>query len=383
MLVDAEANQPYPGPLFTGLSTCTNGALKSSFLLPNTMLPVSYFVPVYQRSRSGAQSQKSKRKRDDIEEDIEENVISDAPSRGKHLPLDGQISEPGPSSLADALEFETTPGADDVFSDLPTRPKRSLSGNGMNDALGKLKPPLLGRTQYHPPKLLAGQGTKTGGTRQRHLAILTAMMHRSFLQHDFVRAGRALGLLLRSEVSGHSVDLRNGHLWGLGAEILCRQQQQPSQASAFNTSIVELGLGAAKVLDQHVTYHGFEKARQYYDRLSLQYPYFKSFPDAIGPQDFRFAIFSLWIYISVNREGLKENVPQALPNHTSKSQAGRKVVGNSQGEAVHQAREISQQLDELMSSPPYSDNEMFRNLKVMVDRWTTDLGIGDGTNAGS
>lgn len=347
------------------------------------MLPVSYFVPVHQRSRSGAHTQKSKRKRDDIDEGIEETVVSDVPPRGKHLPLDGEISEHGLSSLADALELEPSQGAHDVFSDLPTRPKRSVSGHGINDALGKLKPPLSGRTQYLPPKLLAGQGSKTSGTRQRHLAVLTAMMHRSLLQHDFVRAGRALGLLLRSEVSGHSVDLRNGHLWGLGAEILLRQQQRPSQASDSNSSMVELGLSAAKALDQHVTDDGFEKARQYYDRLSLQYPYFKSFPNAIGPQDFRFAIFSLWIYITVNREALKKNVPQASPIHTSRSQSGRKVQDMSQREIVHQAREISQQLDDIMSSPPYSDNEMFRNLKVMVDRWTADLAIGDGTNVGS
>ena len=66
---------------------------------------------------------------------------------------------------------------------------------------------------------LAVQTTaKHRSARLRHLAAVTAIMHRCLAEGDVVRARRALGLLLRTR----DVDLRAAHLWAVGSEILVR-----------------------------------------------------------------------------------------------------------------------------------------------------------------
>ena len=220
------------------------------------------------------------------------------------------------------------------------------------------------------------------GARQRHLGILTTIMHRSLLQYDYVRAGRAWSMILRSELDGHSVDLRNGCRWGLGAEVLLRQPGQLSQAGNQIPSVAEVNGSATENPGHCFSTKCFEKIKQYYDRLSLQYPHHKSFPEAIGPLDFRFAMFSLWIYICTHQKALNVNVHQPVSSHTTRRELEKQVTRDSRKEALRQAREVSERLDELMSSPPYSDSERFKNLKAMVDLWTADLAMG-GPGEGS
>lgn len=341
------------------------------------MLPTSYFIPVHRKSRAGAQTQKAKRKRHDADTDdtdLDNASTSGKPHNGEQPLSEGELSAPGHSSSAFGPKQRELHRSSNHRA---PSPERATSGREIDTSLGKLKSPLLGREQYPYPGLRERQRFKGSGTRQRHLAVLTAIMHRSLLQHDYARVGRAWALLLRSEVNGHSVDLRDGDKWGLGAEIILRRHGEISQASDHIRSPVENGLNALNVPETCLYSDGFDKARQYYDRLTLQYPYHKSFPDATGPLNFHFAIFSLWIYISTRQEALEVDLHRNTPAYSPDGQLEPDRMDDSQQKASHRASEISQQLGELVSSPPYSDSEMFRKLKAMVDRWTADLAIAN------
>ena len=346
------------------------------------MPPVSYFNPVHKKSRTGGQTQKAKRKRDDIDLDLDNASVATNSLYEEQQPSDGRIS-PSYGSFPSVAHIQTASrelsngyGASKAFLEAPNRSSdQPMRLTRSNASLGKPRCLLLGPRQYPSSGFHRGKGASGSGARQHHLAVLTVIMHQSLLQHDFVRAGRAWGMLLRSEANGHSMDLRSGYRWGLGAEILLRRQRQLSQASNQTSSAFEIGLSATESPDQYINSDGFEKARQYYNRLSLQYPYYKSFPNAIGPLDFHFAIFSLWIYVSANQEAWDAGVNRAAPAYAARSQLEQEITEDCQKEALRRAREISQQLDGLLSSPPYSDSEMFRKLKAMVDLWTADLAI--------
>ena len=350
------------------------------------MLPISYFTSVHKVRRPGGQNPSTKRKRDENDKDID--VSMDGPSsRGDHV-SGGSSFEP--TSFSSAFASSQAAPHEHHFGDEASEPtfevhdysasrrigsKRSHSRSVLKDSLGKLQPPLLGPQVYPSSGLHASQEMNVGGARQRHLAVLTTIMHRSLLQTDYVRAGRAWSMILRSELDGHSVDLRNGCRWGLGAEILLRQSSPLSGASIQPTSAVEVNGSAAENPGQCFSLECFQKIKKYYDRLSLQYPYHKSFPNAIGPLDFRFAMFSTWIYTCTHQKIPNVNVHQPISFYTARYMSEQQMTEDIRRETLRQAREVSEWLEELMSSPPYSDSERFKNLKVMVDLWTADLAM--------
>lgn len=353
------------------------------------MLPTPYFIPLHKRLRVGFHAETLKRKRDESNIQGDKASVSEEPRRRRESLSDGGSSTLGHSPAASVSgESEapksTTDKVDDASSlirDGPlggwVRSRRRRSGYRISKSLGKLKPPLLGPGQSLPPGLPESLGPKGSGARQRHLAVLTTILHRSLLRHDYKRAGRVWGLLLRSEMNSHSVDLRHGFKWGLGAEILLRQQSEVLQSNDNHTTVVGLGTCVSTDSCQYINSDGFDRVRQYYDRLSLQYPYHKSFPDATGPLDFRFAMFSLWIYLCHRRKPLNMGTHETALVDDPEIYPEIGEVQESQEGVLYLAREISRQLDELVSSPPYSDSEKFQKIKAMVDLWTADLSIAN------
>ena len=145
-----------------------------------------------------------------------------------------------------------------------------------------------------------------GSLHQQHLAVMTTILHRSLLEQDFVRAGRALAMILRDEVAGRAVDIRAEGRWGFGAEILIRQDAQREHRSRelFSSSSVEQD----RVLEQPLlwfTRKGFEDAKRYYERLIVQYPFYKQNPGAVNALDFYPAMFGLWICVVHQEARLK------------------------------------------------------------------------------
>ena len=237
------------------------------------------------------------------------------------------------------------------------------------------------------------------GLRQRHLAAMITTLQRCLLEGDYIRAGRAWGLLLRTEHNGHTMDLRTNNRWGVGAEILLRRDVELARKRKDG-----------RVLDQArscwFSVDGFEMAKNYYERLVLQYPYRKVAPNAVGPLDFYSAMFGLWIY-SVNEQhsaelgGIRKHADhdqhskRRVENETeSQSESDRASASDMEMElrysqerkhiwksTLQRAQEIASRLAELLISPPYTHSNRLQSLQEMVDMWIKDLSANNSPPA--
>lgn len=382
------------------------------------MSSISYFAPTF-NSRQSIDSLRSpptygfrKRKRDEIssEADPDKSTRNDgvapSPATSTHMTLDYSIAtqhETFRQALAEGL-----PGSN-FTQDFPHRSQTSSRSKFKEEIayeLTTLKPALsfARGPNYDIQTNLAGDP----GLRQRHLAAMTTTLQRCLLEGDYIRAGRAWGLLLRSEHGGHTMDLRTNNRWGIGAEILLRRDVELARKRKEGRMS---NLHEIAMLDQArncwFNVDGFEKAKNYYERLVLQYPYRKAAPNAKGPLDFYRAMFGLWIY-AVNEQHSAEL--GSIRKHTDRSQHHeRRVDDETESESesdgasasdvemelrysqerergrkstLQRAQEIASRLAELLISPPYTNSDIFRDLREMIDMWIKDLSAEDSPPAG-
>ena len=237
----------------------------------------------------------------------------------------------------------------------------------------------------------ANPGSNPKGLRQRHLITLTATMHRCLLQRDYVRAGRAWAMLLRAEDSGHSFDLRNNDRWGVGAEVLLQRWAHSLKSSGKAVGLMNnCGRNGEHLISTSLDSRGIEQTKDYYERLVLQYPYRKVSPKSTGPQDFYFAMFGLWIHAIKERHSLSmtkieddaQNLSEVKVDRLGKSD--RPLISDPMlrqcretksicQDTLQHAHEIATHLQDLLISPPYSDNARFWELLGMVYLWVADL----------
>ena len=221
----------------------------------------------------------------------------------------------------------------------------------------------------------------TAGLRKQHLAALMAVLHGCLMAGDYLRAGRAWGMLLRAETYGHTMDVRTYGRWGIGAEILLfrdaqRFQQPHSQtdgAEASNDQSTADYLQAALGPSSLFSIEGFRKARAYYERLILQYPYRKTMPNAVSSLHFYPAMFSLWIYAVQSEHTAMLSNPRASRPDIDSVGEGEDQETRIRHATSRSASEIATHLDELLVSPPYSDQASLWRLRGMVDLWIADL----------
>ncbi|KAJ5882094.1 uncharacterized protein N7529_000766 [Penicillium soppii] len=235
-------------------------------------------------------------------------------------------------------------------------------------------------TPIYPP-----QSVQQGNIRFQHLGALTAILHRCMLQGDYVRAGRAWGLILRENYRGFQMDVRNETRWGIGAEILLRRDQQETSASFGNTP------DEADNTPLNFTAKGFAEAREYYERLILNHPFSKSSPQSVSALHFYPAMFGLWIYVTQN-ESKKARKDAAIRQEEeseeftedegseSESWQHRKqqskidaAISSIRAQELEQAQQIATRMDQLLASPPYSDSPELLELRGMVSLWIGDL----------
>ena len=361
------------------------------------MSSVSYFAPAFRSTALfGSLDIKSdsseKQKRTKIAVDVESDApdshvipsISEAISAGS---LAGSslrsTSQPTFNTLEPDLAAQYKTSGQPLNEGIPKGhfphafPKAgSYSGvrHRLEDDLAALKPPLynLKGSEY-----TAQSTSRAPGLRQRHLAVVTTALHRCVLEGDYVRAGRAFGMLLRSESYGQTFDLRKDGRWGLGAEILlqrdkhlCRNGNRKDRAMNQHDASISKKSGTSTFSPEEL-----EKAKDYYERLVLQYPYRKAFPSAIGPPDFYIAMFSLWIHHVQERHSLRPGLRCRAANEVSDASDCDSHLGgeNFHRETLQLVREIVSRLDELISYPPYSDSSKFQRLHGMVNLWMSDL----------
>lgn len=251
--------------------------------------------------------------------------------------------------------------------------------------LPKLKPPLL-RTKLPPLRQLTARGkAEKPGLRKKHLDNITAILHRCVLECDFLRAGRAWGMLLRSEQNGHGMDIRKNDRWGLGAEILLKRNIHSLDGGCGGE-----GTSGIAIAGQWFSREGFMNAKDYYERLVLQYPYRKAFATATNALDFYPAMFGLWLSIVQDQyknaiKSIERAARDTTDDRTETSSdkcaspspllntRKRREMARIRDDTLQRGDEIASRINELLISPPYSDDSRLWCLQGMVALWVADL----------
>ncbi|KAL8760660.1 MAG: hypothetical protein Q9184_003175 [Pyrenodesmia sp. 2 TL-2023] len=231
----------------------------------------------------------------------------------------------------------------------------------------------------------------TAGLRQQHYGVLTSLLHRCILEKDYTRASRAWGMLLRTELGGHPLDIRVHERWGIGAELLLQGPIAPAIEQVTD-------VGQSSTQDQSMPTHamkaiqeGLTKARDYYERLILQFPYRKTAPDATSSLTFYPVMFGIWIH-SIQLRYKAATQKGATSQKSSGGEESSYPANNDNGfselglayyqfdsnlaireTALHDANEIAERLSELLISPPYSDHAGLWKIKGMLFLWVSHL----------
>ncbi|KAH8804732.1 hypothetical protein F5884DRAFT_679840 [Xylogone sp. PMI_703] len=274
--------------------------------------------------------------------------------------------------------------------------------------------------------------------RRHHLVVLTTLLHRCLAEGDLERAGRAWALLLRAELGGLPIDIRNTGFWGIGAELLIRGQKKRGEHASTGHNDIE---------DSHPdedgevvrerkrdtssqdsapkrwgTPEGLEKAKEYYERLILQYPYMRQFSNAVSALDFWPAMLGCEIYgIQFTQKGAlwkiskEEERDKNDDNEDEDTYSGEDVANEEDHGADYQdddyddgfsfqerrqarrrakrahrrweqregvrktaleaAETLANRIDELMTTLPYSDSHVLLRLRGMLALYVGDLSI--------
>jgi hypothetical protein len=262
---------------------------------------------------------------------------------------------------------------------------------------------------------------KTGKSKLRiqHMGVLVAIMMRCLEQGDIQRAARAWGLLLRVQVGGKGVDLRGSGLWGVGAEVLIRggednvhsvredENGDGDRATREN--------GQEGVEKRWGTKESLLKAKDYYERLILQYPYKRQFHNiSTTALDFWPAMLGCEIY-GIQYEwktGLQKLAAEA--ERDEKGSLSGSDMSDSEAEddenggyearqdrlrkkraekrwekkdevrknALVASEQVAARMDDLMTTPPYSDSAALLRLRAMLALYVGDLCVPEKWDEG-
>ncbi|OAG04058.1 uncharacterized protein CC84DRAFT_1063954, partial [Paraphaeosphaeria sporulosa] len=183
---------------------------------------------------------------------------------------------------------------------------------------------------------------------------LSTIMHRCLLEGDYQRASRAWGMILRTEAHGTPIEPRYNGLWGLGAELLLRRRSGDEQDRPLSD-------------EYQYSEDGFQLAKDYYERLILQYPVRNFQPHAIDATIFYPPLFSVWIMQVLERSRRERR--RLTDDEAATSEDRHKM----QQEELAGAREICRRLEELVQSPPYDKNAQLLVLRGHAGLWVSDL----------
>jgi hypothetical protein len=254
-------------------------------------------------------------------------------------------------------------------------------------------------------KLEDAKKDRREGLRLQHLGTLTAVLHRCLLEGDIPRASRAWAMLLRVQVGGKAVELRSSGYWGIGAELLIRQGAENEGGAQDNDeSAIARGITEASTR-RWGTAEGLARAKDYYERLILQYPYRRQFHDTVNSLDFWPAMLGCEIYgmQSEQRESLlkidedEENDDEEDNVSNDGTEDGESQYASQQRfeakkrlrhdekwwwereqvrmKTLAAAQAIAARMDELMTSPPFSDSRDMLRLRGMLSLYIGDLSL--------
>jgi hypothetical protein len=226
------------------------------------------------------------------------------------------------------------------------------------------------------------QSVAKSSLKQRHVTVLFALMHRCLLQGDYLRAGRAFGLLMRTESEGRLIDIRTQSLWGIGAEVLLHSKDQVIKGDGSGNLGMDSDGETISLRSNPFNLEGVELAKRYYERLIVQYPY-NSHSVSISALQFYPILLGLWI-ASIDSKyradiTLLESIDESRDSYDTRSGRSESLPGryeeleNSRRIALQGAREVEKRLDAIMQDLPYSDDEGLWRLRGHVYIWIGDL----------
>jgi len=336
----------------------------------------------------------NKRKRVGDDEDAEEPLVNSPAHGAGHRLRSANARSQASLDLSKAAQLRVAGLLPEDEFDIPPPPfphapsrtsKATFSHTKLQKELRRLDPPLYavnGASKSQP----IDRRSERPALRQTHLDVLSTLMHNCLLEGDYPRAGRAWGLILRSQIAGLPIDPRNHDRWGMGAELLLRNAKDhfarcPSSPYATEDDNAKSPISNEKTL---YTQQGFELAREYYERLIVQHPNRKHLQHSVDDRTFYPAMFSLWIY------EVRERIKHALQVHEEDAQVSTfrstsfdkttiapedAQVGLSviRDEELREARDIAQRMDQLVVSPPFDKHGDMLQLRGMVGLWIGDL----------
>ena len=362
-----------------------------------------YFVQPFDKpSHQGLQSPSDLRKRKrsiDDDDDEDSDIANDSSSPPTRSSSHSYHVKPSMSrdlvhqyKTAGQPLNEDAPGGGFPHKPLPNDRKTTnrLSLVDLKAELASLKPPLIhgdGQQDDHLTTL-----------KRRQLAVLTAIMHRCLLQGDYIRAGRALGMILRTEVGGVRPNIKSHGLWGIGAEILLQAEGQVAGIRAGRLADETLHGDGGKQQDRDLqavggvtapnfgffTQDGFDKAKAYYERLIVEFPYRAWLADRLSALHLYPAIFGLWISFVDEQHGrtvaalARQEGSGDAEDGDSDSDAAEGAYENSEElrkSILQRAEEIARRIDDVLIPFPYSDDPTLWKLKGMITLWIGDLSV--------
>ncbi|KAN0104556.1 hypothetical protein V8E51_010301 [Hyaloscypha variabilis] len=249
--------------------------------------------------------------------------------------------------------------------------------------------------------------------RLQHLSVLTTILQRCLLEGDIMRASRAWAMLIRTQVGGRGIDLRGSGYWGIGAELLIRSLERKRNYSYDEeTDDEDEELMGVK---RWGSKEGLEKARDYYERLILQHPYKRQFDGSVSALDFWPAMIGCEIYgiqfeqneglRSITREEQEDDGGERSGSESEESEEDAEAEGDGvdaayvaeqrrktrrmgrrterrwtardeiRQTALTASDKIAARLDELMTTPPYSDSHNLLRLRGMIALYIGDLSV--------
>jgi RNA polymerase I specific initiation factor len=232
-------------------------------------------------------------------------------------------------------------------------------------------------TLYHAPGLkystMSGQRT-----RETHLAVMNTVLHRSLLDGEYERAGRAFALMLRANPLGPRM-LRRRDVCGVGAEILLRRRWRDRRGEDDDSDDEDDDEEQGRVssdAEPFISDRSFDLVKDYFERLAVEYPL-----KVHGRGDklnFWPSFFKLWIYQAL--EHSKHARIQALATRDDDSMA----VSSSDEEdneddrrirtkELDDARAIAERFDEIVQTAPCDKHPELLRLRGMVSQWIADL----------
>ena len=231
--------------------------------------------------------------------------------------------------------------------------------------------------------------------KRHHVENLTTILHNCMLRGDWKRASRTWGLLLRTEIGGRGIDIRNNGRWAVAAELLMRRDQEsasPQDQVEPSQHHDQSDVAETAPEDDHssIPDHGFKLAREYYERLILQYPHTTRTKHLFNALTVYPALFNIWVYEvqdRSNRERRTNNKRQPSSPRSDISAGSRRSSITDDAYRAVRKREledglvIAQRLDELLLSPPCDTSVPLLHIRALAGLWLADLYLETSNNS--